>query len=80
MGRRDVEGGSAASGRTAVACTLVQGSPVACVRRWRRGYDDVVAAVVPESSGEDVGEGEKVAAELTVGSIWAEKGRRGSSA
>jgi len=33
------------------------------------------AAMAPESSGEEVGEGEEVAAELTVGSIWAEKSR-----
>jgi len=31
--------------------------------------------VAADSLGEKVGEGEEVAAELTVGSIWAEKGR-----
>ena len=43
--------------------------------RWRSTFPAAVAPVAPESSGEEVGEGEEVAAELTVGSIWAEKGR-----
>ena len=35
------------------------------------------AAAAPDSSGEEVGEGEEVATELTVGSIWAKEGRKG---
>ena len=40
-----------------------------------RGRGSEPAAVAADSLGEKVGEGEEVAAELTVGSIWAEKGR-----
>ena len=42
-------------------------------RPRQRGSEPVVVAA--DSLGEKVGEGEEVAAELTVGSIWAEKGR-----
>ena len=42
-------------------------------RPRQRGSEPV--AVAADSLGEKVGEGEEVAAELTVGSIWAEKGR-----
>ena len=41
-----------------------------------RRHSTFPAAVAPESSEEEVGEGEEVATELTVGSIWAKMSRR----
>ena len=46
---------------------------VVAARPRRRG--GAPAAAAPDSSREEVGEGEEVAAELTVGSIWADEVR-----